>query len=146
MRTLHTARRLGAGSYNDFREHLGLMRCKTYEEINPDKKVSSREASAIWARRTRPSHDVTSLTGFPVSTGALDSLISNSKRFSRPPQMSFATNCAMLSALIKNYRPFEASSLKSKRSHLSNCPRQHLGSASMSAPRKPDVLGCDMPF
>ena len=40
-RTMEMARLLGVCSYNDFRAHLHLMACTTYEEINPDPKVSS---------------------------------------------------------------------------------------------------------
>ncbi|GAQ85200.1 hypothetical protein KFL_002240030 [Klebsormidium nitens] len=39
-RTMKKAREQNVGTYNDFRAHLGLMRCATYEEINPDQKVA----------------------------------------------------------------------------------------------------------
>lgn len=39
-RTMEKARLLGVCSYNDFRAHLNLMACTTYEEINPDPKVA----------------------------------------------------------------------------------------------------------
>eukprot|EP00243_Klebsormidium_subtile_P010489 TRINITY_DN5618_c0_g1_i1.p1 TRINITY_DN5618_c0_g1~~TRINITY_DN5618_c0_g1_i1.p1 ORF type:complete len:834 (-),score=233.78 TRINITY_DN5618_c0_g1_i1:369-2870(-) len=41
IRTMENARKQCIGSYNDFRAHLGLMRCTTYEEINPDKDVAA---------------------------------------------------------------------------------------------------------